>query len=860
MIHNPKENIKLLVKHIKHHFKRTRNKYRGAKSVLLFPVLGLISLLWVIVRVGTKPSRLRYPCMKVAVPTATSFIAYIIAIFTSLFSFHKAKENLRKSKYLLGAILFLISIAGGTFLILHTNKSAYAQIPVYKVRAPEPNQPMGEEKGIFPGRVVWVYDPDATNENCQPWFPHYDDGWFLSKNNDQEVIDSMLSKGIQALTGTESDSLAWVAIFEYFNENHDKGSVSYTPGEKIFIKINATSAWTGNYNPADLSKVNNNYYGVVETSPHLVLSVFRQLVNILGVSQEDIAVGDPMKHIYEHCYEVMYPEFNDVVYLDHDHDNLGRTRVTPGANDTVFYSDRGALILEGSDKLYTVQEEADYIINIPSLKGHLRAGMTLFAKNHFGSHTRSGADHLHPGLVNPDGASGTGDERFGYGRYRVQVDLLGHELIGGKELFYLADALWATSHEINDANKWYMEPFNGDWCSSLFLSQDPIAIASVGYDFLQAEFQEEQSDTMPYRSNCIQMEGTDDYLHQAADSANWTDSIPYYDPEGDGTPIPKSLGVHEHWNNPIDKQYSRNLGEDYGIELIKILPAVVPCITITSPNGGEEWLVDSTYDITWTSSGTSGNVQIEYSTNNGSSWVEEIASTTDDGSYSWTIPDTPSDNCLVRVSDTEGTPADTSNAVFTISPVPSYITVTSPNGGEDWYVDSTYNITWTSSNTSGNVQIEYSTNNGSSWTEEIASTADDGSYSWTIPDATSDDCLVRISDTDGSPSDISDAVFTISPASAVPFAGLPESYSISVKGITAGNHFEFDYALPEQVSVRFCVYDITGKIVRESSKEEQPGFYLGKIDMNGEPAGVYFIRMEANGKKFTGTKKILLVR
>jgi hypothetical protein len=28
--------------------------------------------------------------------------------------------------------------------------------------------------------------------------------------------------------------------------------------------------------------------------------------------------------------------------------------------------------------------------------------------------------------------------------------------------------------------------------------------------------------------------------------------------------------VHEHWNNPIDKQYSRNLGTGQGIELVSL--------------------------------------------------------------------------------------------------------------------------------------------------------------------------------------------------------------------------------------------------------------------------------------------------
>ncbi len=30
----------------------------------------------------------------------------------------------------------------------------------------------------------------------------------------------------------------------------------------------------------------------------------------------------------------------------------------------------------------------------------------------------------------------------------------------------------------------------------------------------------------------------------------------------------ESLGVHEHWNNATDKQYSRNLGKRQGIELV----------------------------------------------------------------------------------------------------------------------------------------------------------------------------------------------------------------------------------------------------------------------------------------------------
>ncbi|MCP4151700.1 MAG: hypothetical protein GY757_28410 [bacterium] len=94
--------------------------------------------------------------------------------------------------------------------------------------------------------------------------------------------------------------------------------------------------------------------------------------------------------------------------------------------------------------------------------------------------------------------------------------------------------------------------------------------------------------------------------------------------------------------------------------------ATSPTITVTSPNGGESWTVAESRTITWSSTGTVGNVEIDYSTNNGSGWSSVSSSTANDGSYSWTVPDVSSSQCLVRVRETDNSPSDTSNAVFTI--------------------------------------------------------------------------------------------------------------------------------------------------------------------------------------------------
>jgi hypothetical protein len=126
------------------------------------------------------------------------------------------------------------------------------------------------------------------------------------------------------------------------------------------------------------------------------------------------------------------------------------------------------------------------------------------------------------------------------------------------------DGLWGGPEGIKKTEKWITAPFNNDYTSSIFASQDQVALESVCFDFLKTEYTAENhpADYWP------QMDGVDDYLHQAADPNNWPAGITY-DPENDDTPI-ASLGVHEHWNNANNKQYTRNLDpvNGQGIELV----------------------------------------------------------------------------------------------------------------------------------------------------------------------------------------------------------------------------------------------------------------------------------------------------
>jgi len=516
---------------------------KGLKK-LFFPVVGFLSLAWFLIRVIPKPSRANYPCMRVAFPAATSFVLYIAGLLSSVFVFKKAKKYLYQSRY----ALFAGTLLAGIVLIYTTNITADHKTYALTQSPPDgANNPMGVGQGINPGRVVWVHDPDATDENCTDTYGDY---WYQDDNTSQDIVDRMVSDAIQKLTETETDAAAWDALFRYFNEKHGKGDFGYTAGEKIVVKLNFNGVSQGK------DKIN--------TSPQIAYTVLDQLINVVGVAQSDIGIGDPNINFDTPHWNKCESVFPDVTYWGNWG---GRTPVEQSEEKAIFTSD-GKM----SDWLPQEYLDAAYMINIPVFKKHHRGGISLTSKLHFGSFTPFNGDafHWHYSLPAPDGR---GDVSNGeYGAYRCFVDIMGHKDMGDKTVLFLVDGLWSSINWGHPSIKWRMEPFNNDYPNSIFASQDPVAIQSVGFDFLYYEFDENhptegENDWGDNHGPFPHYAGSDDFLHQAADKANWAVT---YDPENDGTELPSSLGVHEHWNNAIDKQYSRNLGADEGIELVYV--------------------------------------------------------------------------------------------------------------------------------------------------------------------------------------------------------------------------------------------------------------------------------------------------
>jgi photosystem II stability/assembly factor-like uncharacterized protein len=76
-----------------------------------------------------------------------------------------------------------------------------------------------------------------------------------------------------------------------------------------------------------------------------------------------------------------------------------------------------------------------------------------------------------------------------------------------------------------------------------------------------------------------------------------------------------------------------------------------PEITLTFPSGGQSLQVGHVYGIRWNTR-SSDSLRIEYTTTNGNQWVVlESSYPSSAGSLPWLVPNSPSRQCLVKISD-----------------------------------------------------------------------------------------------------------------------------------------------------------------------------------------------------------------
>lgn len=392
------------------------------------------------------------------------------------------------------------------------------------------NAPLGVARGSLPGRVAWGHNPHIASWDGVTGF------WWDDKFNDQKETDKLLSQTLLGLTGKRKQKDAWGQLFTYFNRTKRNRESGYRTGEKIAIKINQNNT---------SAHENSNE---INANPQLILSLLTSLTEEGSIPQENITVTDPSRFITNNIFDKCHAVFPRVHFIDHDGGD-GREKATFVENAIQYSVDNGAV----SKGLARCIVDADYLINLAIMKGHVSQGVSLCAKNYFGctSIETDWRKNAHSG--------GFSQDREGKRTYSVYVDYMGHKDLGEKTMLFLIDGTYSNKF-VNGvpASKWKLTPFNDQWPGSLFASQDGVAIESVVLDFALAEW-----------PDAPDMQYSDFYLEECA-LANNPPSGTVYDPERNGKRL-GSLGITEHWNNSKDKQYSRNLKSGKGIELVYTL-------------------------------------------------------------------------------------------------------------------------------------------------------------------------------------------------------------------------------------------------------------------------------------------------
>ena len=178
----------------------------------------------------------------------------------------------------------------------------------------------------------------------------------------------MLASVLITLSGKKTEAKAWDVLFKNFNEEKKKIKKGYSTDQKIAVKINQNNT----LRHADTTGLN--------ASPQLVYALIRSLTKEAGVPQKNITIFDASRFICDNIFNKCHKDFPEVIFVDNEGGN-GRIKSTYVDMAIPYSVDNGKL----ATGLATCAVEADYLINMALLKGHVGQGVTLCGKNFYGA-------------------------------------------------------------------------------------------------------------------------------------------------------------------------------------------------------------------------------------------------------------------------------------------------------------------------------------------------------------------------------------------------------------------------------------------------------------------------------------------
>lgn len=454
----------------------------------------------------------------------------------------------------------------------HSHQSVNKPMTKYDWKPEAPNKPIGEAKGIYPGRVSWVHMPGVAHWNGD--WKSMENSWWSDQSTDQKGVNTMLGTVICSLSGHDNYQDAWQAIFKYHNKTLGRNAVGYKKGEIIAIKVNMNGTY----------KI-TRHSNATDTSPHMIYAMIDQLVRYAGVDEKDIVVYDAKRDIYPEILMKVWADYKDVRFLQskepgesqkHPYYKEFRNIETPQWVQAIEYSNGK---YDRARNIPKQIKEAKYLINLALLKAHSypysnqekgdegQTAVTMIGKSHYG--TIQQPDELHAIInTNKEGVSNA---------FSPMIDMAASSELGMKSILYILEGLYCARKHNSNPVHFPNAPFNNkvypyantEWPSSILGSLDMVALDSVGLDILYSQSKNNKDPENDNKPSIMIRENADDYLHEMSLAGNNPPSGTTYIQGGKKV---KSLGVHEHWNNDNDRQYSRNLDpkKGKGIELVYI--------------------------------------------------------------------------------------------------------------------------------------------------------------------------------------------------------------------------------------------------------------------------------------------------
>ena len=294
-------------------------------------------------------------------------------------------------------------------------------------------------------RVVHVHAPAATFWSGQTGYWNY---------VDQDKVNEMVDHGLMRLTGTGAVADAWRALLP-----------SYRVGQGIAIKVSFNNSTTCDDGDGQID-------GLIQPINAMVRGMKQS-----GVAESDIWIYDAIRAIPERFVQGrLYPSmrFFDGHWSGYCREPAGWNSNDPDAY--VSFDPPPAVPAPSPVKLPDVLIDATYMINMPIMKRHPLAGVSLSFKNHFGTINSPGSLHEY---ISPSGTYYRED-------YSPFVDIYQNPHIVGKTIVTIGDGLFAAKQFNQPPVSW--GTFENQVPNSLFFATDPVAIDCIMCDLLDAEF------------------------------------------------------------------------------------------------------------------------------------------------------------------------------------------------------------------------------------------------------------------------------------------------------------------------------------------------------------------------------------